>query len=430
MLSRWLMTLPTYKGLTMSGLFGYFSTEPKDVFTSIYFGIYALQHRGQQSSGIATVHDGEVDLCVGPGLIKRSFARGKNDDLKGSKGVGFVKYKFRYDHTPDMPIQRNGAVMVFDGVVTNEGSVFDDLWDRLEGECADLREYLLSLEGAFSFIYVNDDKMIAYRDMKGIKPLCIGYDSQTTIVATESCAIESIGARFVRDLQPGEIFIHTANGQTSYYLSNETSNICAFEFIYTARPDSVIDNISVYDARYRLGKMLSLEAPVEADIVIGAPDSGVIAALGYAKESGIPFQEGFVRNRYVGRTFIEETQVERERGIQIKLTPIRGNIMNRDIILIDDSIVRGTTIKRIVKNLKEKGANKVHVRIAAPQIVSSNNLTVDIPDNDELIAYEHNIEEMKAIIGCDSLAFLSLNGLYKAIGRQQMYGDYFERTEA
>ena len=424
------MTLPTYKGLTMSGLFGYFSTEPKDVFTSIYFGIYALQHRGQQSSGIATVHDGEVDLCVGPGLIKRSFARGKNDDLKGSKGVGFVKYKFRYDHTPAMPIQRNGAVMVFDGVVNNKEFSFDDLWNYLESDEADLKNYLLGLEGTFSFIYVNDDKMIAYRDMKGIKPLCIGYDSQTTIVATESCAIESIGARFVRDLQPGEIFIHTANGQTSYYLSNETSNICAFEFIYTARPDSVIDNISVYDARYRLGKMLSLEAPVEADIVIGAPDSGVIAALGYAKESGIPFQEGFVRNRYVGRTFIEETQVERERGIQIKLTPIRGNIMNRDIILIDDSIVRGTTIKRIVKNLKEKGANKIHVRIAAPQIVSSNNLTVDIPDNDELIAYEHNIEEMKAIIGCDSLAFLSLNGLYKAIGRQQMYGDYFERTEA
>lgn len=414
----------------MSGLFGYFSTEETPAFSPIYYGIYALQHRGQQSSGIATLHDGGVDVHVGPGLIKRNFARGMNDDLRGTKGLGFVKYKFRYDHTPNMPIQKGDAVMVFDGIVENEDFTFDDLWNYLEGDVDALRDYLLSLKGAFVFIYMNQDKMIAYRDFEGVKPMCIGYDTNTTIVASESCAIEAIGARLVRDLQPGEIFIHTTQGQTSYYLSNESPHICAFEFVYTARPDSVIDNISVYDARYRMGQILCQEADVEADIVIGAPDSGVIAALGYAKAAGIPFQEGFVRNRYVGRTFIEETQVERERGIQIKLSPIRVNIMNRDIILIDDSIVRGTTIKRIVKNLKEKGANQVHVRIAAPQLVSSNNVTVDIPEDDDLIAYRHSLEEMQAIIGCDSLAFLSLDGLHKAVGRKHMYEDYFERKDA
>lgn len=415
----------------MSGIFGYFSTRDVSAFQEIYFGLYALQHRGQQSVGIATLHDEGIDSHIGRGQVKRNFAKDWHDDLRGNKGLGFVKYKFRYDTTmPDMPIVHNGGLLAIDGIITNDDFTVEELTAKLESvDISIIREYLQQLQGAFTICYISQEKMIAYRDLEGIKPLCIGYDKDTAIIATESCAFEATNTRFVRDMQPGELFVHTLHGQTSYYLSNEEATVCAFEYVYTARPDSVIDGRSVYEARYRMGEKLFEESPVDADIVIGAPDSGIIAALGYANASGIDYQQGFIRNNYIGRTFIEMSQAERERGVTIKLTPIRVNIQNQDIILVDDSIVRGTTIKRIVKNLKDKGANKVHVRISAPEIVKSNNVTVDIPDEEDLISANHTVEEMVEIIGCDSLAFLSLGGMHKAVGTKNLYQDYFLTEE-
>ncbi len=415
----------------MSGIFGYFSTKDISAFQEIYFGLYALQHRGQQSVGIATIHEDGIDKHIGEGQVKRNFAKNLNDNLQGNKGLGYVKYQFRLDNMPDMPIERDGGLLAIDGIISNEDFSIDELFDKIESlDVKTFHQYIRTLNGTFNLVYVSKVRLLAYRDIEGIKPLCIGYANEAAIIATESCAFEATNTRFVRDMQPGELFVHTIHGQTSYYLSNEEPKVFAFEYVYTARPDSIIDGVSVYDARYRMGQQLFEESPVDADIVIGAPDSGIIAALGYANASGIEYQQDFIRNNYIGRTFIEMSQAERERGVTIKLTPIRVNIANQDIILVDDSIVRGTTIKRIVTSLKEKGANKVHVRIAAPELLRSNNVTVDIPDEKDLISVNHTIEEMIDIIGCDSLAFLSLNGMHKGIGTKNLYQAYFFQEES
>ena len=250
----------------------------------------------------------------------------------------------------------------------------------------------------------------------------------TIIASSETAAIDSIAGHVIREIQPGELFIQTKTQCISYYLSanmEATESLDAFEFIYTARPDSILDGISVYDARYRLGETLWQEDQLHKGIVIGAPESGVISSMGYAKASGLPYEQGFVRNRYIGRTFIQSSKTIRERNIEIKLTPIKSIVANREVILIDDSIVRGSTIKRTVNTLKEAGASKIHVRIAAPPVVKGESMTVDIPDKHQLVAYNRSIEEVRDLIGCDSLKYISLDGFHRAIGRSKLYEPYF-----
>lgn len=418
----------------MSGLLGVFTFEENaKVYPIIYYGMYALQHRGQESVGIATLEDKVVTRHVNKGLMSEHFGKGLIENMPGSKGLGFLKYKFRNKDFLEMPYEKDGGILAIDGIIYNENFNLDDFIDVLNGDIHEITEYVSELDGIFAFIFMNNERLIAMRNRDGVKPLSIGKYDEFTIVASETSAIDSIGGKVIREIQAGELFVKTRQTKTSYYILNNFANegnVDAFEFVYTARPDSFIDGISVYQARYRLGEALWQEDKlVDHGVVIGAPDSGMIAALGYAQASGLDYRDGFVRNRYVGRTFIKSSQLEREQGVQVKLNPIHQNVSNKDIILVDDSIVRGTTIQRTVKSLKDKGARSVHVRIASPPVVRAEHVTIDIPDKDELIAANHTLEEMVKLIGCDSLRFLSLDGFHRAIGRDDFYENYFIREE-
>lgn len=414
----------------MSGLLGVFSFEDYTVFPKLYYGLYALQHRGQESVGIGTIDNNQTHVHRNPGLISETFGSGLIDHMPGNKGIGFVEYNIHDENKAHMPVAQGDALLGIDGVVKNTDFSVDECIERLSGPLEEVQPYFEKIKGTFTLIFMNQERFIVYKNRDGIKPLSLGRLGNSMIASSETCAIETIGGQIIREIQPGELFIQTKNHSTSYYLTHSiesTENLDAFEFIYTARPDSILDGISVYQARYQLGEALWQEKPMQDAVVMGAPDSGMIASLGYANASSLPYQEGFIRNRYVGRTFIKATEVEREQGIQVKLTPIRQNVTNRNIILIDDSIVRGTTIKRTVKSLKEMGAHSVHVRIASPPIVSPENMTLDIHDEKDLIAANYSLDEMKELIGCDSLYFLSIEGFYRAIGRTKMYDHYFTR---
>ena len=416
----------------MSGVLGVFSFDEDEieVFPLLYYGLYALQHRGQAAVGIGTIDsEGNTDVHKNNGLISENFGKGLITHMEGSKGLGFVKYKFRNQTLPSMPIVRGDNLLVIEGSIETESFDVNECIEVLNGDINEIKSYFESIVGKFVLVFMNKNRFIALKNQDGIKPLSIGKYRSAMIASSETSAIETVGGTIIRELQPGELFFHTQDQTFSYYLSNKleaTENVDAFEFIYTARPDSILDGVNVYEARHRLGEMLWHEDQMDHGIVIGAPDSGIIASLGYAKASGLPYQEGFVRNRYVGRTFIETNQLDRERGLQIKLTPIRHNVSNRNVILGDDSIVRGSTIKRTVKSLKDVGAKSVHVRIASPPVTHDESDTIDIPDKSELIAYNHSVEEMIDIIGCDSLRYISLDGFHRAIGRNQMYEPYFQ----
>ncbi len=411
----------------MSGIFAVYNDERQDVYEDIYFGLYALQHRGQASVGIATKSK-RADVKIGQGLIKDNFTYDDKHDFKGDKGLGFVKYQYK-DKNLDMPIVMDDIILAMDGVVLNEDFSILKLLNHLQNDHEALIEYVRELKGAFTIVYITEDTLIAIRDNEGIKPLCLGRKGQSTLISSESCSIDVIDGVFERDFKRGEIFIKTKEGETSYVLDDEEPHTCAFEYIYFSRQDSNIDGISIYEARQNMGRQLYLEDPLEDMIVIGAPDSGIIAALGYAEASGLEFKEGFVRNRYIGRTFINHEAEARARGVKIKLTPIRQNIEGKDVILVDDSIVRGTTITKTVQNLKNSGARSVHVRIAAPPVVNHNSVSIDVPANEDLIAHNRNLEQMVEYIGCDSLKFLSLEGLHKATGKKKFYYDYFLKSK-
>ena len=415
----------------MSGILGVFSFEDYTVFPKVYYGLYALQHRGQEGVGIGTIANNKTYVERNSGLISETFGSGLTDHMPGNKGIGFVEYNIKGENKAKMPVTRNNSLLGIDGVIENTDFSVDECIDLLSGPLDEIQPYFEKITGKFTLIFMNEERFIVYKNRDGIKPLSIGRLGSTMVASSETCAIETIGGNIIREIQPGELFVQTKTHSTSYYLTNaieSTENLDAFEFIYTARPDSILDGVSVYQARYRLGEALWQENPIQDAVVMGAPDSGIIASLGYANASGLPYQEGFVRNRYVGRTFIKSTELEREQGIQVKLTPIRQNVANRNIILVDDSIVRGTTIKRTVKNLKEMGANSVHVRIASPAIISPESITLDIQEKKDLIAANYTLDEMQEIIGCDSLHFLSLEGFYRAVGRRKMYDHYFARS--
>ncbi len=445
------------------GVFGIFENKSADVAASVYFGLYALQHRGQESCGITVCDDGVFRHKRMGGLVSEAFSRAELDKLGcGNMAVGHVRYSTTggNDHNNIQPLVirhiKGNMALVHNGNLVNaqelrrsfelSGAIFHGTSDTEAIAYSIVRERLTCssteqaverampfIRGAYSCILMTATKLIAFRDPQGFRPLCIGKAHDGAyIVASESCALETVGAEFVRDVLPGEIVVIDSSGLRSITSNcGGQRNICIFEYIYFARPDSVIDGVSVHSARLRAGRLLAQNSPADADIVIGVPDSGIDAAIGYAAASGIPYGIGFVKNKYVGRSFIQPEQHQRENAVRIKLNPIRETIAGKRVVMIDDSIVRGTTSARIVRLLRDAGASEVHVRISSPPFLHPCHFGTDIDSEENLIAGKYSsAEEIARYIGADSLAYLPVSALGELIGGSSEYccgcftGDY------
>ena len=425
------------------GVFGILDSKGENVAHTIYYGLCALQHRGQESAGIAVCNtEGPLGnlLChKNMGLVNEIFSPDILSELTGNIGIGHVRYSTTGESTIKnaQPIAINyfkgTLALVHNGNITN----MDELKNSLQENGAifhsttdsEIITYQIALErtktnsieeavyktarkikGGFALIIMSPQKMIGVRDPYGLKPLCLGKRNGSYILASESCALNAVGAEFVRDILPGEIITIQKNDiKNNYALCNQTHAHCIFEYIYFARLDSTMDGINIYDARVRAGEALAKSYPVEADLVVGVPDSGIAAAMGYAKQSHIPYGIAFQKNSYVGRTFIKPTQNERETAVQIKLNVIPSTVKDKRIILIDDSIVRGTTISKLITMLKKAGAKEVHVRISSPPFLYPCYYGTDVPSNHLLIASKHTNEEVCEQIGADSLGYLNLD---------------------
>ncbi len=421
------------------GVFGVFAPETTDVAALAYYGLYALQHRGQESAGIAVNDDGLFHYHKDIGLVGDVFSQEELERLgKGNMAVAHCRYgttgsNARANCQPmvvnhikgRMAIAHNGNIVnasVLRRELELKGSIFHTTSDtevisymitaaRLSAPSieAALSGAMEKLDGAYSLVLMSPSKLIAARDPRGFRPLCYGRrEDGTYVVASETCALSTVSARFIRDLEPGEILVFTKDGVRSMreHCGKKAKSLCIFEHIYFARPDSVVDGISVHMARVRAGACLARRHPVDADVVIGVPDSGIDAALGYARESGLPFETGFIKNKYIGRTFIAPGQDSREHLVRIKLNPISAVVEGKRVVMIDDSIVRGTTCARIVNLLREAGAKEVHVRVTAPPFCNPCYYGVDIDSRDRLIASHLSVEEIARVIGADSLGFL------------------------
>ncbi len=428
------------------GVFGVYSPKTADVASLAYYALYALQHRGQESAGIAVNDDGVFTSCRDTGLVGEVFHPGRLAALgKGTIAVGHVRYGTtgadrKRNVQPILVNHYKGRmVLAHNGNLTNcqelrselesRGSIFQTTSDseviahiivqeRLKAPSIEeaVAAAMGRLVGAYSLVLSSPTKLIAVRDPYGFRPLCMGRMKDGAVAfASESCALDAVGAKFERDVRPGEIVVVDKHGVTSDERRGGTApkRLCVFEFIYFARPDSRIDGSSVHIARQRAGAFLALEHPVQADIVVGVPDSGLDAALGYAKQSGIPYGMGFIKNKYIGRTFISPTQAMRENEVNIKLNPIRSAVEGKRVVLIDDSIVRGTTCRRTIDLLRRAGAKEIHMRVSAPPFVSECYYGTDIDDKNKLIANHHTVEEIAGIIGVDSLGYLSLEDVVK-----------------
>ena len=430
------------------GVFGIFNRNREhDAVQETYLALYALQHRGQVSCGIAVRNGKQVDCITGESTVPNVFNRDKLKTLtengRGDVAIGHVRYSTHgeedeINHQPMVMSYARGSISIANNGclvntaqlrerLQNEGAVFQTNSNaelivhciarhRLQTENIEkaIVEAIKEIEGAYSFVIMSPKKLVAVRDPNGFRPLCLGKLGEAYVVASESCAIQSIGGQFIRDIEPGEIVVINMNDVYSTKTHcGKKSSLCIFEHVYTARPDSVIDGASVHRSRLNAGKFLAQEHPVEADVVIGAPDSGLDAAIGYANESGIPYGIGLIKNRYIGRTFIQTTQSQRERSVQIKLNPLANEIEGKRIVLVDDSIVRGTTCAKLIKRLRDAGAKEVHMRISSPPFVNPCYFGTDISSKDKLIACQMSIDEIRDFIGADSLGFLSLEGLHK-----------------
>lgn len=428
----------------MSGVVGIYSKDTNQVFQMMYYGLYGLQHRGQVSTGIVVNNNGFVDYFKDLGLVHEVYSKEVMERLRGNIAIGQVRFAFRNEEKAMQNVEplvvgyRKGALaIVHDGKIVNFLKLRDQLEDNgiifqsdLDSEVIanliaryhkdDVEEALIKaledIVGSYALIMMTNDKLIAARDPYGIKPLSLGKIKEDYILASETCAFDTIGAEFVRDIKPGEIVVIDNKGIRTIYEKSKDRKLCLFESIYFARPDSKVDGRSIYLTRIEAGRILAREAPVDGDIVIGAPDSGIVAAIGYAEESKIPYAEGIIKNRYVGRTFIQPTQELREQGVKIKLNVLKENIEGKRIILVDDSVVRGTTIKRTVKMLKDAGAKEVHVRISSPPVKYPCHLGMDTPSSNHLIASNLTSGEIAEEIGADSLSYISLKGLLEAAG--------------
>ena len=424
------------------GLFGIYDVAGHCA-TSTYHGLYALQHRGQEQCGIAAVNNLELTCHKDAGLVGDVFSESILKDLNGTMAIGHVRYATtggsqRENAQPltlkyvkgSLAVAHNGNLVNTDKLKREyeyKGAIFHTTTDseviayiiaqeRLH--CCSVeqavKQAMRHLHGAYSLIVMSSRKLIAARDPWGFRPLCIGRQGDAIVFASESCALDSVGATFIRDVEPGEV-VYVSNGELRSLKDNcgEKSNLCIFEYIYFARPDSIIDGQSVHDSRMLAGLYLAKEHPIDADIVIGVPDSGLVAAKGYAMASGIPYNDGFVKNRYVARTFIKPTQESREMAVKLKLNPLKATVSGKRVVMIDDSVVRGTTSGQIIKLLRDAGAKEVHMLSSAPQFISPCYYGTDIPSKNELFACNHTTEEMCRIIGADSLGFLSVESLGK-----------------
>ncbi len=426
------------------GVFGIFSPEATEVAHTTYYGLFALQHRGQESCGIVVNRNGVFTGYKDTGLVNDVFTPAVMNRLgKGKIAVGHVRYGTTgsNDRNNAQPIVVNhikGRIalahngnLVNSGELRHElelnGSIFHTTSDTevisyiitKEWLSADTPEEAVEramrrLRGAYSLVIMSDAKLIAVRDENGFRPLCYGKTpDERYVVASESCALDSVGAEFIRDIQPGEIVIFEDGGVRSIktHCNRVPCSMCVFEYIYFARPDSVMDGCSVHAARMRAGAFLALEHPVQADVVIGVPDSGIDAAIGYSKQSGIPYELGFIKNKYIGRTFISPGQESREDRVRIKLNPITEVVRGKRVVMIDDSIVRGTTSARIVRLLRDAGAKEIHMRVSAPPFLNPCYYGTDIDSRENLIACKYSPDEIADRIGVDSLGYLSVENV-------------------
>ena len=415
-----------------------------DCARTTYYGLFALQHRGQEACGIATIQDRELAFHKDLGLVGEVFSPEILDRLGGTMAVGHVRYATtggsRRENAQPLTLKyvKGTLAVAHNGNLVNagqlrtafeyRGAIFQTTTDseliayaiaqeRLRCPSAEeaVCQALKGLRGAFSLIVMSPQKLIAARDPWGFRPLCMGRRGDAVIFASETCALTAVGATFERELEPGEIVVASRDGVRSIRenCAAASSHMCIFEYIYFARPDSVLCGQSVHQARRNAGRLLAQACPVEADVVIGVPDSGLDAAMGYAEASGIPYGVGLVKNRYIGRTFITPGQESREQAVRIKLGALASCVAGRRVVMIDDSIVRGTTSRQIVSLLREAGATAVHMRSSAPPFIAPCYFGTDIPDRKNLIACHHSVEEIRDMIGADSLGFLSLEGLRK-----------------
>ncbi len=426
------------------GVFGVYSQENRDVAHTVYYGLYALQHRGQESAGIAVSFADKISYHKGMGLVPEVFSGDKLDKLpEGDIAIGHVRYS-----TTGASQLLNAQPVVFtgkcgkmalahNGNLTNTKQLRDEMLaanavfqTTIDSEVMAVMINSLSdgdlltgvkracphFKGSYALVIMTTDKLIAVRDPYGIRPLCIGTIVDDFVVASESCALDAVSANFLRDVEPGEIVVIDSDGLHSYMMENlpKKSGMCIFEYVYFARHDSVLDGCSVYEARMQAGRLLAKNYGVEADMVSGVPDSANVAARGYAEESGIPFVEALAKNRYVGRTFIQPDQRQRENSLSVKMNALRANVVGKRVILIDDSIVRGTTMRKIIKMLRGAGASEVHIRICSPIIKHPCHLGIDIQTYSQLIGAYRNEEQICQSLGADSVKYLSIEDLIKS----------------
>ena len=424
------------------GVFGIYGHPEAARLT--YLGLYALQHRGQESCGIVASSGPDLRLERAMGHVSEAFDQSKLDRLPGSTAIGHVRYSTAGDvsireaqpflvtcqhgqvaicHNGNLPFAREERAKL-----EREGAIFSSTSDtevvlhgvarsRASSVREAIAEVLRQTEGAFSMLFLTPSELVAIRDSRGFRPLALGRLGDAWVVASETCAFDLIDAQYVRDVEPGEMIVIDEDGlRSSHPLPERKQSMCLFEHVYFARPDSLIYGRSVNESRHKMGRRLAREQPAKADIVVPVPDSGTAAAIGYAAESGISFRFGLVRNHYVGRTFIEPKQSIRSFGVRIKLNPVRDLIVGRRVVLIDDSIVRGTTSKKIVQMVREAGAKEIHVRISCPPTISPCYYGVDTPNKSELIAAQMSVDEICSYIGADSLGYLSLEGMIEASG--------------
>ncbi|MBP2026027.1 amidophosphoribosyltransferase [Peptoniphilus stercorisuis] len=425
----------------MCGILGIYSNKP--VNKKLFFGLSSLQHRGQESCGITVSKDDSLKRVKGMGMVSEVFKEDNLSCLDGNIGIGHVRYStdggsYDYNTQPlmgfskgeELSLAHNGDLInhqILRTRLEEEGMMFQTSIDSevilfliaryYNGDIVEAIKKTMSLiKGAYSVVLLLEDKLIAFRDNYGIRPLVMGESDEGDIIfSSENAPIEIMGAKVKRDILPGEIVVVDESGINSYFYENtQKPKHCIFEYVYFSRDDATLDKVNSYNFRRRCGEILSREAPCDVDLVVAVPDSGIPSAIGYAQETNIPFAEGLVKNRYVGRTFIKPTQEEREMAVKLKLNPLRHVVEGKRIALIDDSIVRGTTSRNLIKRIREAGAKEVHLRITSPPVINQCYYGIDTPSRMNLIAANHTIEEMRELIGADSLAFISIDGMQRA----------------
>lgn len=437
--------LAEIKGLNEEcGVFGVWGHVDASQIT--YYGLHSLQHRGQEGTGMVVTDGSKLQCKKGEGLVSEVYTADSINELKGSGAIGHVRYSTAggggYENVQPLLFnsQSGGLALCHNGNLINatalkyqlegQGSIFQTSSDTevlahliRRGGFSSLkdrvRNALSMIKGAYAFLIMTETELMVALDPNGMRPLSLGKIGDAYVITSETCAFDIVGAEFVRDIFPGELLIIDDSGlQSEMFAHASNQAMCTMEYVYFSRPDSNINGINVHTARKSLGKQLALEVPIEGDVVTGVPDSSISVAIGYAEATGIPYELGLIKNRYVGRTFIKPSQSLREQGVKMKLSPVRGVVEGKRVIMVDDSIVRGTTSKRIVKMLKEAGASEVHVLISSPPIGHPCFYGIDTSTKEELIAANNSVEEIRQIIGADTLTFLSVEGMVKAIGKK------------